>query len=106
VIPDSVLRNRSPFRLLVSAAAPTLSVLVMLMFVGYALLGTNGLLARGEYRKQLDDAKAQLAKLEAEKHRLLNRKRLLAEGDPDLADELTRGATEMVGKDEYVIVTK
>lgn len=101
-----MLRNRSPFRLLVRAAAPTLSVMVALMFASYALLGTNGLLARSEYRKQLDDAKVQLAKLEAEKHRLLNRKRLLSQGDPDLADELTRGATEMVGDNEYVIVTK
>lgn len=101
-----MLRNRSPFRLLFSAAAPTLSVLVALMFAGYALLGSNGLLARGEYRKQLADAKVQLAEVEAEKHRLMNRKRLLSQGDPDLADELTRGATEMVGQDEYVIVTK
>lgn len=99
-------RKRSPFRLLASAAAPTLAVLVMLMFAGYAVLGANGLLARGEYRKQLDKAKVELAQIEAEKHRLLNRKKLLSRGDPDLADELTRGATEMVGDGEYVIVTK
>lgn len=101
-----MLRNRSPFRLLIAAAAPTISVLVMLIFAGYAFFGSNGVLARGEYQKQLSDAKIHLAKLEAEKHRLLNRKRLLAQGDPDLADELTRGATEMVDESEYVIVTK
>ncbi|PTD25213.1 septum formation initiator [Sphingomonas fennica] len=78
----------------------------MLMFAGYAVLGSNGLLARGEYHKQLADAKVKLAQVEAEKQRLLNRKRLLSHGDPDLADELTRGATDMVGQDEYVIVTK
>ncbi|ARS27365.1 septum formation initiator [Sphingomonas sp. KC8] len=101
-----VIRKRSPFRLIASAAAPTAAVLFMLMFAGYAVLGTNGLLARGEYRKQLGEAKVKLAQVEAEKNRLLNRKKLLAHGDHDLADELTRGATEMVGDDEYVIVTK
>ncbi|AGH50337.1 MULTISPECIES: FtsB family cell division protein [Sphingomonadales] len=101
-----MIRKRSPFRLLATAAAPTLAVLVMLMFAGYAVLGSNGLLARGEYHKQLADAKVKLAQVEAEKQRLLNRKRLLSHGDPDLADELTRGATDMVGQDEYVIVTK
>lgn len=99
-------RKRSPFRLLAAAAAPTLAVMVMLLFAGYAIVGSNGLLARGEYHHQLEDAKKKLAQVEAEKHRLLNRKRLLSQGDPDLADELTRGATEMVGQNEYVIVTK
>ncbi|SNS43661.1 Septum formation initiator [Sphingomonas laterariae] len=101
-----MIRKRSPFRLIASAVAPTMAVLVMLMFAGYAVLGANGLLARGEYRKQLVTAKARLAQVEAEKHRLINRKRLIAQGDPDLADELTRGATEMVGEGEYVIVTR
>ena len=48
---------------LVRAAAPTLSVIVALIFSSYALLGTNGLLARSEYRNQLDDSKVQLSKL-------------------------------------------
>lgn len=98
--------KRTARQLILSAAGPAVALLVIGVFAGYALLGTNGLLARGEYRKQLDQKQSELAVVEAERARLENRKRLLAKGDPDLADELTRSATDMVGEDEYVIVTR
>lgn len=99
-------RQRPVRQLILSAAGPAVALLVVAVFAGYALLGSNGLLQRDEYRQQTDVKKAELAALETERDRLLNRKALLQKGDADLADELARSATDMIGENEFVIITK
>ena len=94
---------RSASQLIISAAGPAAAMLIVMMFAGYAVLGANGILARSGYQRQLAVRQVELVRVHEEQVRLLNRKRLLQQGDPDLADELTRGATDMVGDDEYVV---
>ena len=98
--------KRNPRRLILSAAGPASAALVVSVFAGYATFGANGLLARGGYQHQIEVRKTELASLQEEQARLANRKRLLAQGDPDLADELTRRDTDMIGNDEVVVLER
>ncbi|WP_231639295.1 septum formation initiator [Sphingomonas profundi] len=99
------MKSRRPVRsLILSAAAPTVAILVVAVFAGFALLGTNGLLSLGGYRKQLEVRKVELTRYEAERARLQNQKRLIERGDPDFADELVRRNTDMIDRNEYMVV--
>ena len=98
-------RSRSARSLILSAAVPTVAILVVIVFAGFALLGSNGLLSLGGYREQLGDRKVELARYEAERARLANQKALIERGDPDYADELVRRNTDMMDRNEYRIVT-
>ena len=99
-------RNRSARSLILSAAAPTVAILVVIVFAGFALLGSNGLLSLGGYRKQLGERRIELARYESERARLANQKALIERGDPDFADELVRRNTDMVDHNEYVLVPR
>lgn len=99
-------RSRPAFLLIRSAAGPAIALLIVAMFAGYALLGTNGLLKLGDYKRQIKVRQAQLADLNAERARLLNRKRLIEQGDRDMADELVRRSTDMVANDQVVVLTR
>jgi cell division protein FtsB len=98
-------RSHSAHLLIRSAAGPAVALLVVAMFAGYALFGTNGLLQLGDYQRQIRVKQVELAKVEGERARLLNRKRLIEKGDPDIADEMVRSATDMIGNDQYVLIT-
>ena len=98
--------RRSARSLILSAAVPTVAVLVVIVFAGFALLGANGLLSLDGYRKQLDGRKVELSHYEAERARLENRKRLIERGDPDYADELVRRSTDMIERNEYMVVPR
>ncbi|TVV71570.1 septum formation initiator [Sphingomonas solaris] len=96
--------RRSARSLIVSAAGPAVAVLVVVVFAGFALLGSNGLLSLDGYRKQLSERTVALARYEAERARLQNQKRLIERGDPDFADELVRRNTDMIDRNEYMVV--
>ncbi|MBC7986016.1 MAG: septum formation initiator family protein [Sphingomonadaceae bacterium] len=98
-------RPRSIRSLLRAAIAPTIALLIIANFAGYALIGPNGLLAWDDYRRLRAERAEQLATLEAERAQLANRVALLDPSgvDPDYADELIRRETGMVGDDEFVI---
>jgi cell division protein FtsB len=87
------------------AALPALGVLVIANFLGYAILGDNGVLSWGDYRRLKAERAVQLARLEAERSRLAHRARLLdpRNADPDLAEELVRRELGLVRPDEVVI---
>ena len=87
------------------AALPALGVLVIANFLGYAVLGDNGVLSWGDYRRIKAERAVQLAQLEAERARLAHRARLLdpRNADPDLAEELVRRELGLVRPDEVVI---
>jgi len=87
------------------AAAPALALIIVGNFAGYAIAGPNGLLAWGGYHRDLQQRKAELAKLEAERDALRHRSALLdpRKADPDMADELVRRDLGLVRPDEVII---
>jgi len=99
-----VSRTQSARNLILSAAAPAVAVLVVAIFAGYAIWGQNGLIAFPRYSSDIAKREVELASLKREETRLLNHKQLLRRGDADLSDEMTRGATGMIGQDEYILV--
>ena len=87
------------------AAAPALALIVVGTFAGHAIAGPNGLFAWGGYHRSLEERKAELAKLEAERAALRHRSALLdpRKADPDIADELVRRDLGLVRPDEVII---
>ncbi len=96
---------RSPLALMRRAALPALGVLIIANFLGYAVMGDNGVLSWGDYRRIKAERAVELAQLEAERARLAHRNRLLdpRRADPDLAEELVRRDLGVVRPDEVVI---
>ena len=84
---------------------PAMALIVVGNFAGYAIAGPNGLLAWGGYHRALEERKAELARLEAEKQRLRHRSALLdpRKADPDMAEELVRRDLGLVRPDEVII---
>jgi cell division protein FtsB len=98
-------RSRSALQLIRAAAAPALAALIVANFAGYAIVGTNGLLAWGEYKRHLAARKMELAQLEAQRAELRHTNTLLnpRHVDPDKADEMVRRDLGMVRPDEVVV---
>jgi len=88
-----------------AAALPATAMFIVAFFAGYALFGSNGVLAWNEYSKRLEMRRAELAKLEREQMVLANRVALLdpRHADPDLVDELTRRDLGVARPDEVII---
>jgi cell division protein FtsB len=86
-------------------AMPALALIVVGNFAGYAIAGPNGLLAWGGYHRDLEQRKAELARLESERERLQHRSMLLnpQKADPDIADELVRRDLGLIRPDEVII---
>jgi cell division protein FtsB len=96
---------RNPLILIRRAAWPAAGMLVIAYFLGAAIVGENGVLAWGDYRRIKVQESAQLAQLEAERARLAHRAQLLdpAHADPDLVEELVRRDLGVVRPDEVII---
>jgi cell division protein FtsB len=95
----------SPLALMRRAALPALGVLVIVNFLGYAVVGENGVLSWGDYRRIKAEKATELAVLEQERLRLAHRAELLdpRRADPDLAEELVRRELGLVRPDEVII---
>ena len=91
--------------LLRSALWPAFALAVISFFGGYALFGSNGVLAWGEYSQRFDERKAQLIVIEKQRAVLAHRVALLdpRNADLDLADELARRDLGLVQSDEVII---
>lgn len=91
--------------LLFSAFGPAIALLLLLFFAGYVVLGSNGILAWGDYTRQLRVAQAELRKTQEARAELKNRVEALdpRRVDPDLADELIRRQLGVVHHDEVVV---
>jgi cell division protein FtsB len=87
------------------AALPALALLIIANFLGYAIVGSNGILSWGDYRRQKQEKQVELASLTTERARLSHRAQLLdpRRADPDLAEELVRKNLGLVRPDEVVI---
>jgi cell division protein FtsB len=91
--------------LLFSAFGPAIALLLLLVFAGYVVLGSNGVLAWGDYSRQLRAAKAELKTTQAAQAELRNRVEALdpRRVDPDLADELIRRQLGVIHHDEVIV---
>jgi cell division protein FtsB len=91
--------------LLFSALGPAFAVLLLILFAGYAVIGPSGVLAWGDYSRQLHQAQGQLAMAKLERDRLKNRVDLLdpRRTDPDMADELIRRDLGLNHPDEVIV---
>jgi cell division protein FtsB len=96
---------KNPFLVIKRAALPALAVLIIANFVGYAVIGSNGILSYGDYRREKMERAVELAHLNEEKARLAHRAVLLdpSKADPDLADEMIRSELGLVRPDEVII---
>ena len=97
--------GRNPLALIRRAAWPAAGMLIIAYFLGAAVIGENGVLAWGDYRRAKAERSVVLARLEAEKARLAHRSQLLdpAHADPDLAEEMVRSELGLVRPDEVII---
>lgn len=98
-------KRRSIWQLVKAAAGPALALAIIGFFGGYALVGPNGVLVWGDYRRELDAKRVELAKLDAQKRVIENRVALLdpRKANPDLADELIRKRLGYSHPDEIII---
>jgi cell division protein FtsB len=104
-----MLRRRSTFGSVFRRAAfPALALCVMAFFGTYAVVGSNGALAYGDYQRLLDKRQTELAMLKQKQAVLSNRVHLLDPNkvDPDMADELTRKQLNVVNPNEVVVPLK
>lgn len=87
------------------AALPALAILIIANFLGYAVMGSNGILSLGDYRRMKAERSDQLKQLDQERVRLAHRAQLLdpRRADPDLADEMVRSELGLVRPDEVII---
>ena len=97
--------TRNTIELIRRAALPALAVLIIANFLGYAVVGSNGVLAWGDYRRMKEEKSVVLAQLQEERARLAHRAELLdpRSADPDLADEMVRRQLGVVRPDEVII---
>lgn len=93
---------------LARAAAPGLALVAMAFFGAYAMLGQNGMLAYGDYKRQLVRRERDYAALDRQRAVLRNRVELLdpRHANPDLVDELTRKQLNVVHPDEVIVPMK
>ena len=97
--------GRNTIEMIRRAALPALALLIIANFVGYAVVGANGVLSWGDYRRQKAEKLVMLAQLETERSQLTHRAQLLdpRRADPDYADELVRKQLGLMRPDEVVI---
>jgi cell division protein FtsB len=91
-----------------TALWPAVAILLLLLFIGYAIVGPNGVLAWGDYSRRLAVRQAELDRLKKQEAALANRVRLLdpKHVDPDLAEQLVREQLGVTHPDEVVLLQK
>jgi cell division protein FtsB len=97
--------GRNSVEIIRRAALPALALLIIANFLGYAIVGANGILSWGDYRRQKAVRLTELAQLKQEQARLFHRAQLLdpRNADPDLADEMVRKEFGFVRPDEVLV---
>lgn len=95
-------------RTLRRALVPALVLTAMAFFGGYAVLGPNGILAYGDYKRQLEKRTRDYATLEKRRQVLKNRVALLDpdHANPDMVDEMVRKKLNVAHPDEVVVPLK
>ena len=102
-------KKQSTFRAtLRRAAVPALALTVMTFFGAYAVLGPNGIIALGDYKRQLAQHEQRFAALDHKREVLRNRVALLdpRHANPDMVDELVRKELNVAHPDEMIVPLK
>lgn len=91
--------------LLRSVFLPAMAITIIAFFGGYALFGSNGILAWGDYSQRYQARTVELAAVLEEKAELANRVKLLdpRRANPDMVDELVRRDLGLTRPDEVII---
>lgn len=94
-----------PLALIKRVALPAVGLVIFSYFLASAVIGENGVMSWGEYRRTSAERQARLDELKAEEARLAHRAELLdpRNPDPDLAEEEARRQLGVVAGNEYVI---
>lgn len=83
---------------------PILGISLVVYFAYHLVQGDRGLIAWLRLTQQITDARATLAKVEAQREPLAHRVSLMRDHiDPDLLDETARADLNLVGANEVVI---
>jgi cell division protein FtsB len=87
------------------AGPPALALIVMAFFGGYAVMGPTGILAYGDYKRELVAREATYAALDKKRSVLKNRVNLLdpRRSNPDMAEELVRKQLKLAHPDEVIV---
>ena len=102
---------RKPTRLrttLRSAFLPAGMLTIMGILIAYAVLGPNGVLALGDYKRQIGLREKQYAQLDQRREMLKNKVSLLdpRHANPDMVDELVRKELNVAHPDEVIVPLK
>ena len=98
-------RAKKLIMLLRLAFLPAIAFTIIAFFGSYALFGSNGVLAWGDYSQRYETRKIELAAVQKEKSELANRVKLLdpRRANPDMVDELVRRDLGLTRPDEVII---
>lgn len=102
-------RKTSRYAVIVRRALlPAVALSVMGFFGAAAIGGPTGMLAYGDYKRQLAQRQAVYEKLDQQRLVMKNRVELLDpnKADPDMVDELVRKKLNVVRPDEVVVPLK
>ena len=90
------------------AALPAIGFTLMAFFGAYAVLGPNGILAYGDYKRQLVKREKHYAALDQQRIVLKNRVALLDpdHANPDMVDEMVRKELNVAHPDEVIVPLK
>ncbi|MBO9576229.1 MAG: septum formation initiator family protein [Sphingobium sp.] len=88
-----------------SALWPAIAIMLLMVFIGYAIFGPSGILAWGDYSRQLQQRQGELAQLKKHEAALANRVNLLnpKHADPDMVEETVRKQLGVTHPDEVVL---
>ena len=100
------MRKPSNFsRTMRRAAWPAMGLTIIAFFGAYAILGRNGVLAYGDYKRQLVKREKDFAELDRQRATLKNRVALLNpdHANPDMVDEMVRKELNVAHPDEVIV---
>lgn len=88
-----------------SALWPAFAIMLLMVFIGYAIFGPSGILAWGDYSSQLQKRQHELSQLKKQEKAIANRVTLLdpRNADPDMTEETVRKELGVVHPDEVVL---
>ncbi len=104
-----VAMKTSAFRRTMKRAAfPAIGLTLMAFFGAYAVLGPNGMLAYGDYKRQLAKRDVEFTALDQKRAVLKNRVALLDpdHANPDMVDEMVRKELNVAHPDEVIVPLK
>ena len=84
---------------------PAIGLTIIAFFGAYAVLGRNGVLAYGDYKRQLVKREKDYAELDRKRAVLRNRVELLNpdRANPDMVDEMVRKELNVAHPDEVIV---